>query len=409
MKTKLLLLPIAAAAVGLTACSDDPKGGNAQEPRKIELTPVQSRVASDIASFGWDYFKAAVDNTAGDNTVVSPLSMEYALALASNGTAGSTRSEILAAMNFGSDDVDDLNSYFKVISSEITSLNPDCKVQLANSIWVNGDSRLEYNDRLKQILSESYDAESLTTSNDRYVADINAWCSKHTSGLIPEFLPEGTLPTDFSLINALYFNGKWAHKFDKKDTKLQIFHNEVGDIASTPFMNLDDVTFNYTESDHAQILELPYKGETFSMYVILPREESSIDEAITDVSDNGWANTLARMASTNIRLSMPKFKVEYMPDCKKALTSLGIIDMFGKAPDFSPMTSSAIGGVKVKQKCLVDVNEEGTEAAAVTTIGGYETSAGNEITLVKADRPFIYLIQENSTGAILFIGKICKF
>ena len=409
MNAKLLALPLLVAAAGLTACSDDPQGGKTQEPRKIELNPVQSRVASEMAPFGWDYFKAAIDNTAGENTVVSPLSMEYALALTANGTAGTTRSEILAAMGFGADDIADMNSYFKAISADISSLNPDCKLQIANSIWANTDASFEYKDAFRQTVAGNYDAESLTTSDNKYVADINSWCKNHTSGMIPEFLPKGASPKAFSLINALYFNGKWEHEFDKKDTKSQIFHNEVGDIKATPFMNLRDVQFNYTENEHAQIVELPYKGGTFSMYLIVPSEGSSIDAAIADITADGWNNVVAGMSATDIILSMPKFKIEYAPDCKKALNTLGIIEMFGNTPDFSPMTDTGIGNIQIIQKCVVDVNEEGTEAAAVTGISG-ETCAGPEvIKIIKADHPFIYLIQENSTGAILFIGKICKF
>jgi len=410
MKTELLALSMLFAVVGLTACSDDPQGGNTQEPRKIELTPVQSRVASEMAPFGWNYFKAAIDNTAGENSVVSPLSMEFALALTANGTAGTTRSEILAALGFGADDITDMNSYFKTISSDISSLNPDCKLQIANSIWANTDAlSFEFLPSFQQTAAEVFAAESRTTNDMNYVADINAWCNKHTSGMIPEFLKKTEKPKTFALINALYFNGKWAHKFDKKDTKPQIFHNEIGDIKATPFMYLSDVRFKYTDREHAQIVELPYKGGTFSMCLIVPHEDSSIDAAITDISDGGWANVLAQMDSTNVRLSMPKFKVEYNHDCRDALSSLGINDLYGLNPDFSPMTATAIGGVQVIQGCVVDVNEDGTEAAAVTLIGGDGTCAAQETAIIKADRPFIYLIQENSTGAILFIGKICKF
>ncbi len=417
MKTKLLSLSIAAAAVGLTACSDDPKGGNAQESSDekktyIELTPAQNGIGKQTPAFAWNFFDAVSDNV-NENIVVSPLSMEYVLALAANGAAGTTQSEILAALGFDSNDLDNLNTYFKAISAGLPTKSANCTIQLANSIWSNQDYfDFEFRSDFTKNAADYFAAEAKKTNNNNYVADINAWCKESTSGMIPEFLPKDYDPRTFALINALYFNGKWSDKFKKEDTSDKIFHNADGTEASVAFMNQIS-TYLYDEIDDYQIVELPYGGKFFmNMYVILPKEDSDIESVITDIKAKEWWNA-TNMNPVEVTLSLPKFDLNYSleeKDAESALRQIGINELFSESPDMSNLATTDVTGIEVLQRNIIKVDEEGAEAAAVTGMSGLSTSCppSGKAAFV-ADRPFIFVVQEYSTNAILFIGKICKF
>lgn len=417
MKTKLLAFSIVAAAVGLTACSDDPQGGQTQGQSDetktyIELTSAQNSIGKQTPTFAWNFFDA-ISGVVNENMVVSPLSMEFALALAANGAAGTTQSEILAALGFGPNDLDDMNGYFKAVSYGLPTQSANCTIQLANSIWSNRDySSFEFLPTFRQTVKDMFAAEAKTTDNNNYVADINVWCKEHTSGLISEFLPIDYDPRTFALINALYFNGKWYDKFKKEDTADRIFHNADGTEASVAFMNQTNI-YKYDETEDYQIVKLGYDGKFYiNMYVILPKENSDIESVITDIKAKDWRNTTL-MSNVEVTLSLPKFDLNYSlkeNDAESVLRQIGINELFSEAPDMSDLSTTGVTDIEVLQRNIIKVDEEGAEAAAVTDMSGMSTFCppSGKATFV-ADRPFIFVVEEYSTNAILFMGKICKF
>ena len=414
MKTTNLLL-IVLTLTGITAfcvgCSDDDgKGSSNGNAKTITLNAGQQQAAKSLSDFGWDFYKEVHDdiNHADDNIVASPLSMSYALALTANGANGTTRSEILQALDIDEADIDVLNSYFKTIYNEMPSLSPNCKLLIANSIWANSDHGFEFIDPFKELAFSSYYAEDKSTTDKKYVADVNEWCSEKTNKLIPQFLAEGAKPQPFTIINALYFNAKWHEPFSKSEIRQQDFHNIDGSVTHVDFLKKTTIK-KYMEGTTFRLLEYPYDGNTFSFYVLLPDEDENLDAVFAEVKDSGWSSIKSQLRPRNLAISLPKFKSEYRISAGPSLEHLGIIQLFG-SPDLSNMTDSRISNIGILQKCVLSIDERGAEGAAVTGIHG-ETSPGAPESPIAfdVDRPFIYLIEENSTGTIVFIGQQVKF
>jgi len=235
---------------------------------------------------------------------------------------------------------------------------------------------------------------------------INSWVEDKTEDKIKDLIPPGILNPDTVLVltNAIYFKGTWVLQFDPKDTIDEDFTTSAGQIVKVPMMRLTgkDAEFNYAETDEIQILEMPYEGEDLSMLIILPKENNleDIEESLTTEKLSEWKNMLKKQ---RVDIYIPKFKLETKYSMKDTLTKMGMPTAFTPAADFSGINGQ--GGIwidKVIHQAFVEVNEEGTEAAAST--------AANMITaaqpVFRADHPFIFIIQQKDTGNILFLGRV---
>jgi len=253
-----------------------------------------------------------------------------------------------------------------------------------------------------------YDAEvrNLDFRNPKSVDIINQWCSDKTNKRITEIISEINPNARLFLMNALYFKGTWVNSFDKTYTVKEDFTALSGSKSKVDMMN-QEATFNYTEEEDFQLAELPYGNEAFSMVVMLPNEDKTPDDIIAKLNASNWELWNNRLSRNTLRIKLPKFKLEYERDLKDDLKDMGMIVPFNeREADFTNMGPDLFIGL-VKQKTFVEVNEEGTEAAAVTIVG-METNAGPGSYTIPfhVNRPFIYLIKEKSTGVILFMGKV---
>lgn len=350
------------------------------------------------------------------NYMFSPLSIKMALSLAANGADGNTKKEILNAP--GIDNLDKFNSVSKDLI-ERYSMTDILSLNIANSIWINKDRTTQnFSSSFKKLATEYYNADVMTINNENAVKDINSWVSDKTGGKIPQIIKNAD---DFwaMLINAIYFKGAWQDEFYEGATKADEFFNADGTKTQTDFMNKTK-WLQYAQTKSAQMIELPYKnridkisedGEYLgsenyenldvSMYVIAADGDINVaDELNGAVSDNMFTRTY-------IKLSMPKFKIEYSASLNDMLMNIGITDAFKRdTAQFENMFDKGNMWISYTiHKTYISVDEKGTEAAAVTAIGMGGTSLPPEPTELKFNKPFYFAIRDNTSGEILFMGR----
>jgi serpin B len=298
----------------------------------------------------------------------------------------------------------EINESYKNISTILTHLDSKVVFQIANSIWCRNDFQV-----IPAFLNdchEYFDAEaaSLDFSSPSAVQTINNWVNSKTNGKIPTILDQIPPEVVMYLINAIYFKGTWTYQFDPAKTTDAVFTFSAGNTVSCRMMN-QKTTYAYHATEQAQIIDLPYSNRSFSMTIILPKEGINIDQFAAELTRQQWDTFVNSLDSTEVDLSMPKFKVEYEKTLNDELSAMGMEIAFSDFANFSRIAHASLAISEVKHKTFVDVDEEGTEAAAVTSVG-ITLTAMPLIPSMHVDRPFIFAIREHQSGTILFIGKI---
>ncbi|MDR1982033.1 MAG: serpin family protein [Tannerellaceae bacterium] len=381
--------------------------GIVAEGEPIVLTEAEQQIAQKNNLFAFDLLRTVyLNEKPGENILLSPLSASLALAMLNNGAAGKTHDEIQQTLGYGDLARDEMNGYFKKMVDGMKTVDPLVSFESANSIWIkNNFSILE---AFKEINKNYFAAEVRNEdfSDPATVDLINGWCAEKTHDKIPDIIdgiPDGAI---MYLINALYFKGIWTVQFDKEETADEPFSNLDGTTPLLPTMNMAQ-TFQHFEGETFDLLELPYGNESFAMLILLPKEGVALSSVIDALDGETWEKSLSRMYGKNVELKLPRFKIEYEKILNKDLFAMGMESMFGGA-DFSLMRPEKDVCVSmVKQKTFAEVNEEGTEAAAVTAIEMVVTSVGGDsptLTPFYVNRPFLYFIKEKSTGTIFFTG-----
>ena len=277
-------------------------------------------------------------------------------------------------------------------------------MKFANSVWVN--KQISILPDFKKTIQNKYNSEVYNRdfSQKSAVADINKWCSRNTNGKIPSILDRMEPGLQLMLLNAVYFYDKWEKPFTRTDKAP--FTRLDGAVQQVDMMRQTE-RLRYCQNDFFQILELPYQSGDIEMYVLLPRPGVALDDAAATLSTARWEGWRKELRTQRVRVSMPKFKLECEMDLTGMLRDMGMSLAFGGQADFSKLSSTPLCIDFVKQKTYNDVNEEGTEAAAVTGIGMRTTSVAPDVTVdFTADHPFFYIIRSDSTGDILFIGQV---
>ena len=385
------------------------------EPVQINLQGVETSIVKSDQTFAFDFFANVFEEEhkgADDNFMVSPFSLSMSLAMTWNGSNGDTKEAIQNTLGFGDWADEEVNSYFKKLKDAFQKTDPSTKLAIANSIWSN--QNVEILSDFISVNKDFYDAtvEAVEFGNPATVDRINKWVADNTNDLIKEVLQE-TKPSDLMyLLNALYFKGIWTSEFDAKKTKKMDFTPANGSKTKVDMMH-QEAKFRYAEDETMQLVELPYGNNAFSMMVLLPKPDKKlIDVTQALQSDEYWSNLKDDLINWDVDLFLPKFKTEYSKKLNDILIDMGMEVAFtpGKA-DFSRISDREAVISLVKQDTYIATDEVGTEAAAVTVVGIVETSyppKGDKV-VFKADRPFIYIIQENSSGSILFMGAVKRF
>ena len=353
-----------------------------------------SSTGSELA-FSLNFFRNAVSSSPADKNVsVSPYSAGVALSMLNAGAREQTEVEIdnaLGGCNFSDKDLG------QSITVTVTS---------ANSLWINNDFSIR--NVYVDLLSKDYDAyaDALDFGDPETVRVINNWCSENTNGMIKGIINRLTPDMNLIIANALYFKAPWLDPFEPNDTQQAVFHGSEGDVTVSMMSRTDHM--NYAEYQGCQMVELPYKGERYSMYIVLPAAGMSPDKMLSYVNEGLYDQAMSMMNPKKVKLTMPKLKLETSMILNKPLQNMGLKTAFTAAADFKGI--SQMGPLvlnQVKQKCYIDVSEKGTEAAAVTSVGVRLTSARPEIVVnMNVDRPYLFFISDRTNGNILFAGKV---
>ena len=411
-------------AVGsvLTGCSNDdvapepnPTPKPAEEPfvlkerKDIALNATQKEGIVMQNDFAFRLF--GVDNKNNtSNSLISPLSLTMCLSMAANGASEEVRDEIVNNFLSNGGSLDELNTLNQYLAEALVDVDNSSTLTLANSAWVDKDYKIlsPFADSIKGF----YNAESseLDFSSPKAVDKINGWVSETTNGLIPTIFDFLSSDTKFLLINTMYFNGKWFSPFMKELTNKSVFNNEDGNAVEVEFMNQIGWLDYVITSDYS-VAQLPYGNRAFSFYAVLPAEGQSLE-----LTSEKWSNLKKEMDGGKVVISMPKFETRYeVKDIEEKMENVGISKLFNTPGALVNTVSPEFptGKVKMIHKTVFKVDESGAEGAGLTGIGLVETASGEEVSSktpeIILNRPFIYIVEEQSTGAILFIGAVRNF
>jgi len=349
-------------------------------------------------------------NRGDKNVFFSPFSIETALAMALEGARGSTESEMLSVLHLPKD-AEKRRTAFKLVLSGLKKPNKEFELYAANAIWPQKDYPFlsSYIDVVKDYCGNDVVALDYKTKTEESRKTINAWVENKTKDKIKELIPSGVLTpmTRMVLTNAIYFKGLWLLPFDEANTNKQDFKVSKEETVEVDMMSLSgsQSRFPYTQDEQVQVLKLPYKGNQVSMLVILSREDSlsSVEESLTPKKIEGWKSNLLER---EVLLQLPKFKLETKYMLPQQLKDLGMPTAFSSDADFSGMDGTRSLYISdVIHQAFVEVNEEGTEAAAATAVVIAKLSMP-KYEVFRADHPFIFLIQDDASGNILFMGRV---
>ncbi|MBD2489656.1 serpin family protein [Aulosira sp. FACHB-615] len=413
---------LAAASVvllGVLGCSQvnsnndafaDSKMPQPEIPLQKKTVKADTKLVNANNKFGFKLFSEVLQAEGSEkNIFISPTSVAIALAMTYNGASGSTQQAMAKTLELQGLSLPAINSNYAALKSSLE--NPDANVQLniANSLWVNKDVNLRPD--FLQRNQEFYKAKvaNLDFKSASALNSINNWVNDNTQGKINKIVDQIQPNQVLFLINAIYFKGQWSEKFDKSQTAEHPFYSAPGQQKRHSMMSQTG-EYKYYENEQFQAVSLPYgKDGKVSFYVFLPKQNSNLKSFYQNLNAQNWETWLTQFRSQEGFIRLPKFKTDYEVTLNDALKALGMQEAFSSQANFSGMGKD-LAISEVKHKTFVEVNEEGTEAAAATSVGIVATSLRDkpEPFRMIVDRPFFCAIRDNQTGSILFMGSILE-
>ena len=440
MKKKTMwiaIVPTMMAAIALTGCSSDNSNDILEPvveeipsvtptvptvptpPSTTELTRAEQEMVNRSNEFAFNLFRQITgpdgfgDHLDTQSVIISPISITYALGMLNNGAAGTTQQQINEVLGFGEAGADAINDFCYKMSKTAPALDPLTKVLISNTIFLNKNYKL-----MPDFISKAkvfYDAEPETRDfNDGKTMDaINQWASDHTEQMIQEVLNEESFTPDAIsyLLNAIYFKGEWTCKFDKAETVDENFQTALRDDETEclvtnqcPMMHQLS-TFNYYETADCQVLQLPYGNQTYNMTILLPKGNTRRLPSVPTAEQ--WKELNRSVFGVEVDVKLPRFEAYTDLVLNDIMKKLGMPDAFSDiTANFSNFCVAPAYISLMKQTAKIKVDEEGTEAAAVTVIGaGEDYNPTPSYVTFHANHPFLYIISEKNTGAIFFIGQ----
>lgn len=419
MKKVTMTLAMMAMMMGLASCGTTKNADNSKKNQQDDLvasredglmddnylilSDAQRDIIENNNAFALNLFSQMKDF---DSKVVSPMSVSYLMGMLANGADGQTRQEIMKAIGCEKVSLKDLNEFYQMMIARANHFDKATTINIADYIALNRQYQLK--DGFASTMKNYYQAgiESLDFSKASTLKRINRWCSDHTDGMIPKIIEQVDADAVSYIMNAIYFNGTWTDKFDTRQTKLENFQGYTRDIKKTQMMHRNG-KYQYMDNADFAAVNLPYGNGSYSMTVILPNRGKSIDEVMAGL-DAKKVNELRRsMDECVVDLKLPRFTISQETSLNDIISKLGAPTMFTSGADFSNFASGNLSISKMLQKAKIEVSEEGTKASAVTMAMVAMTALRPEPRKVEfhANRPFIYMITEHSTGAILFMGQ----
>ena len=403
MKLTLKVLTGLTATALLLNCTSTPLAPEA------DLTTIATNFKDVSGSFSLDFWKKVEQSEKDKNYFVSPLSLHTALGMLMNGAGGANATELKNTLKLnGLTDAQVSDTYAKIVSS-FPAIDPNVTTSMANSIWYRKAFPFSqtFLDKNKAIFNATVNAEDFNTAT---VKKINQWASDNTKGKIPQVIDQIQATDVMFLLNALYFKGNWTVPFDTKQTQDEDFVGAA--TKKVKMMNLKS-DFGFTTNDRFSALELPYGSGKFNMTLVLPTNaKTSTTTLLNSLSAADWKQ-LTTLSKQKVTVKVPKFTLNYEIKLNEILKSMGMKNAFNSPNDWSKMVSDPELAKKlalsfVKQNTFIAVDEKGTEAAAVTTIGISLTSAPINEPEFFCNRPFLFAIHEKTTGQVIFVGKIAS-
>ncbi len=398
-RTTMTMVTLSSALVlgaALAGCGDD------FEPPRA-LTPQEQALVQASNAFGFDFFAEVLAQQPDENVFVSPLSVSMALGMTYNGARGTTAEGMAGALAYGDLTLAEVNQSYRSLIDLLTGMDPTVTLEIANSIWYRqGLPVLQaFTDACKRFFSAAVTALDF---NDPGAADtINAWVKKATHDKIDEIVDGIDALSMMFLVNAVYFKGDWATQFDADETTSGTFHGRHAD-ASVSMMHLK-TEVDYLDTETFQLVHLPYGHGLFGMTVILPHQGESVETVAATLGGAAFTDWLSRTGSVELDVYLPRFELEYEATLNDVLIALGMDQAFdANAADFGGMVEAvALYISEVKHKSYVKVNEQGTEAAAVTSV---EMRVGAIMDELRVDRPFLFAIHDQHSQSMIFMGRV---
>ena len=399
-------------ATATTGCSLD-NDNDGEESRFVicpttrDLTRGELEMVNHSNEFAFNLFRTAQDEK--KSQILSPISITYALGMLNNGAGGETQEQINKVLGFGDTGADSINVFCYKMLKIAPTLDPLTKVMIANTIYMNKDYVLKQEFVEKANAFYNAKPETRDFHDGKTINVINQWASDHTEQMITEVLDEDSFNPDAVsyLLNAIYFKGSWTSKFDKAETVSEIFEHAGPDknLVMPPMMH-QQASFDYGETADYQALRLPYGNGSFVMTVLLPKAQTNAVPTVPTAET--WQQLNQRMHGCTVDVKLPRFETTTNIDLKAIMTALGMPNAFDyQKADFSNFCNTPTYIGLMKQVAKIKLDEEGTEAAAVTVIGmdNGEMTGGPSIVTFHANHPFLYVISEKQTGAVFFIGQ----
>lgn len=405
-----ILIPIFCLGFLITSGCDRDDMSN--KPR--DIGEINTEVIDANTQFGFNLFNEIRQTENDNNIFISPFSVSVALVMLLNGASGETEQSMTDALQLQSIDSETINTGYAELQQVLQTSDPKVTLTIANSLWAhNANEHFTFYPDFLQENKEFFNAEitELNLHDPNTPAQINQWVDSNTNGKIRKIIDKIDKETGLLLLNAIYFKGEWKMEFEPSMTQNDPFYLETGEVKSVSMMRKMD-NYAYYKGANFQVVSLPYGSGYMSMYIFLPSRESNLNTLLDDLNAESWENAVSQVSKQEVYVQIPKFELEYSIDLSDVLKELGMEIAFDKYnADFSRLAYSPTGKPllqwiqKVTQKTFVKVNEEGTEAAAVTVVAGDAEPVSAPPEFI-ADRPFFYAIYDNDLKTVLFMGTV---
>ncbi len=406
------IIIIFAALLSIFTVSCQQQEINTDEIKTIQLDEKSAKLVEGDNAFGLEVFQKIREESDKENLMISPLSISLALAMTYNGADGDTKTEMEKTLNLHGLTPEQINNSYKLLIKALQSVDEDVVFEIANAIYYADIFNVKPD--FLSINRDYYDAEatSLDFSNPASVVTINSWVAEKTHDKILKIIDKLSSDDRMILLNAIYFYGTWTTEFDKDGTKMLNFYKNDGTSPEVAMMKKED-KLEYSTNSLFSAVKLPYGNGQYNMVVMLPGEEKKSQDIIDELSANNWGEWMESFKTEeHVVVTMPRFKFAFDSGLKNVLKKMGMQKAFSDSQaDFTKIADdNSLHVSAVIHKTYIDVNETGTEAAAVTAVVIGITSAGpgDEIKKIyfRVNKPFVFAITEKDTGAILFIGEV---
>ena len=372
-----------------------------------EIGFIDDSVVTANTQFGFKLFDEIRKTEQDKNIFISPLSVSLALAMTLNGAAGETEQAMTNTLQLQGLDSEAINVGYAGLRQTLLTSDPKVTLTIANSLWARQGMSFKQDFLQRNIRFFGAEISTLDFNDPSASKTINQWVDTNTNGKIQKIVGDRINPNAvLFLINAIYFKGTWQREFDPSRTQEDPFHLANGDVKQVPMMRQQH-RYPYYRGENFQAISLAYGDGEMSMYIFLPDRESNLNNFLRDLNAERWEHWMSQFHGQDVSLVMPKFKLEYGRTLNDALKVLGMDIAFqGDLANFSRMASAPLYIENVLHKTFVEVNEEGTEAAAATSIGISITSVPPPPIPFAIDRPFFLAIRDNQTKTVLFMGVV---